>query len=228
MPSLTAVSLASEFTGVGALTLFSVVEDVVDRGRETAFFVGLLGDEGLPLTTFQPFVIECRVGVTRAILRVRFSNGEKASAFKDRIEVSHLGQCFDPWKRTEFAASTDEEMSQSGASISGVQHDTGQCHQLPIQGPQRCSVPATTLAEKTMTLRECLGWGNEQTDANGLISMPEQKALPHQPEVVTAVMPPSEVRPVRFGRSGDPALVGNSFFLRSGADGSVDDVRQLS
>lgn len=136
---------------------------------------------------------------------------------EDGVALSHLRECFNPGIRTQFTTTPNEQPSQPCPAISWMQDNTRECHQLTIEQAKGGSTPAPALSEKLVPLCQCFRRGNEQTDSNRFLPVPQNVNIANQPDVVTPVMPPSEVRPVRFGPCRDPAFVGKacSFFLRS-------------
>ena len=96
--------------------------------------------------------------------------------------------------------------------------DPLQSHELLIEGQQRGAVPAPSMSEELVAQPERAGRRDEQTDPDRLCVVPEQHPELHQADLVAAIMPPSEVRPVGLGGETEPEFAmegdGGSFFYK--------------
>lgn len=136
--------------------------------------------------------------------------------------MPHLGERFDPGVPAEFAAASNKLSGDPGPAVSRMEHDPRKQDQLMIQGSHRGSFPASRPSKIAMPHRQALRWRIENANPDRFLFMPEQKDGANQSEAMAAVMPPSEVRPVGFGRGGDPHAVAEreSFFLLESDRGS--------
>lgn len=98
--------------------------------------------------------------------------------------------------------------------------DAREDDQLPVESLHRQAVPFSRATKVFIPHRKSLWRSIENTNSNWFLSAPQQGHVADESDVVAAVMPPSEVRPIGFGRCGDPEVVceGGSFFLRPAAD----------
>lgn len=127
--------MAGSGGGVESAGVFAVVEDVVDRVGVPAFFVRFFGKESLLAAIFLLPAIDHGMGFPRAGRDGGGPQPEKAGPFKERVDVAHLRQCFNPRIRAQFATSSNKTMCNSGTAERRMKYDTRQSHELTIQRP---------------------------------------------------------------------------------------------
>lgn len=76
------------------------------------------------------------MGSTGAGWRGTGADLQKAGLFKERIDVPHLGQRFDPGDRAEFAGTAHEVSRNSGAAVGGMDDHSLEQHNLAAESPQ--------------------------------------------------------------------------------------------
>ena len=131
------------------------------------------------------------------------------------MDVPHFGQRFDPRPGTRLATRPDELGRQSRAAVRRMEHDPRQHGDLGIEGRQLHRRPAARQSKEFRARPETFGRRREDTDADRLVAMPEDRDPSDEADVMAAVMPASKVRPVAFrsGRKGDVAGKADDFFF---------------
>lgn len=122
--------------------------------------------------------------------------------------MPHLRESFDPGNGTEFTGSADEIRRDPGTAVGGVNDNPLQQNELATHCLESGLVPASGSTEVQVALLKRNGGRDKHTNADGFVTMPEQREEACHSEMVAAVMPPSEVRPVATGRGREPELVG--------------------
>ena len=196
---VTDIDLAS--VGVGS----PVVEDVVDRRGVAAFEEGFFRDEVLRSTTSSSK--NAGMGFSRFRLDRDHADLLKPCGLKERMNLAHLTHGLDPQERAEFAGPTDKRGGQTGTTISGMNHYALQRDQLLIQSQHRGPVPPTSMSKELVAWPQRSRRCHKETDADRTGSVPQHGGELHESDVVAAVMPPSEIRPVAFGGGTDPQIV---------------------
>lgn len=160
------------------------------------------------------------MGFTRLRFHADHSDPLESGTLKKGMDLPHLAHRFDPGKRAQLARSPDKGRGQSGSAIGRVNHDPLQRDELLIEGQHCRPVPPPLMPEELVPRSKRAGRSNEQADPDRLIAMPKQYTELHQADLVAAIMPPSEVRPVGLGGEAEPefAMEGDrgSFFLLRG------------
>jgi hypothetical protein len=143
-------------------------------------------------------------------------HANKARLLEHRIDATHFRQRFNPRPWTQLARATNEVRPDPRSAIRRMQHDARQHAKPPIDRSQSQAVPSPAEPEEPIPTRQRQRRGREHADANRFVPMPQQRLKPRQGDLMAAVMPPREVRPVATGRLADPQvpLEADSFFLR--------------
>ena len=175
----------------------AVVEDVVEGVGVAAFLERFLGDDGL--FAMAGGSVDCGVAVSGGVAFGGGSDTEEAGALEDGVEVAEFGQGFDPWPGAGFAGFSDESGGDAGSAPGGMEDDSGEVDELTVEGADGGAGAAGGDAEELVTLAESERGGGEDADADGVVVVPEEGDEADDAEVVGAVMPPREVRVVRFG-----------------------------
>lgn len=151
------------------------------------------------------------------LFRVIDGDADEPGLFKDRVDAAHFGQRFNPWVRAQLARPADEIGANAGSAIGRMQDDAGERRQLRVERLDANSIPFAGASEEAVATCQRQRRRAEQADADGLVAMPQKSVKPGQGDLMAAVMPPSEVRPVATGRGADPEVGGEAdrFFLRA-------------
>ncbi len=156
------------------------------------------------------------MGFTRLRLHADHTHPLESGTLKERMDLPHLAHRFDPWKRAQLTGSPHKGRGQTGSAIGRMNDDPLQSHELLIESQQRGAVPAPSMSEELVAQPERAGRRDEQADPDRLSVVPEQHPELHQADLVAAIMPPSEVRPVGLGGEAEPEFAmegdGGSFF----------------
>jgi hypothetical protein len=137
------------------------------------------------------------------------SHPNKAGFFKEGTRsVAESRERLDPVHRAELTGSPNESRGNPRAPIIRMQDDPLQQPELGIEGLQGQAGTGLTQAEPAVAPMQGGSRGAEDADANRPLAMPEHDHLAYTAEVMTAIMPPSEVRPIAHGTVRKPQLRG--------------------
>src|SRR5262245_8483522 len=186
------------------LTQFPIVKHVVDGLTEAALGLGYVADAAGAVGS----------SGSAAAGFAHHTHAHETRPLEEGIDVSHRRQRLDPGDGASLAGAANERRGDTGAAISGMQHDARQDPELRVPRTQSDFGARISQHEKARTQLQTSRRRAEDADADGFPVVPEQHDALHKAELVTAVMPPSEVRPVGSGAVREPKVVreANRFF----------------
>ena len=161
--------------------------------------------------------VRALISSLRARVFANDAHSHEAGLFEERIDPAHRRQRFDPRHGASIASPANECRGDAGPAIGRVQHHARQEPKLPVERTQMFGRARIGEPEEARAHGQRCGRRAEDHDADRLAGMPEQDDPPDEGEVVTAIMPPSEIRPIGSGAFRQPKLVreANAFFLTS-------------
>ena len=155
------------------------------------------------------------VGTGCGTAAVHRADSFEAGAFEHRVGMAHRRERFDPVHLAQLTRLADEIGRDAGSTVGRVQHNPLQQPELRVHRLQSQTRSRILQTEIPAPQRQGRCWCAEDDDPDRPFAVPEYDHAAGVGQVVAAIMPPSEVRPIAAGTVGEPEIVaeGDPFFF---------------
>lgn len=123
-------------------------------------------------------------------------HADEAGPFEKRVEVAHDGERFDPGTGAELATFADEPGGETGAAVRRMEDHPADGGDLRVVNLPLGAGPATAEAEVMVPAAQGLSGRGKDADADVAVAVTQEGHLPDAGDIVPAVVPAGEGRPV--------------------------------